>query len=918
MNEPLDIYKVRQATKKVVNRPEWLKEKGFFYSKRYQRNFQVTGILGGKVFFKLDNQIKNEAISVIEEPRTAEESNQKVIDTGLISYPIYRGIAEDYLAELVAIKILPEQSPSFSKIPETIEAELISAISQLGIKQFYSHQTLAWEILKNNGSIVITTPTASGKSMAFMPKVFHEAIANQRSSLLIYPLKALAADQYRKLVEINDRLPAAKQLFIAKCTGDVPKEQRRQYFQGKKTPDLIVASPDVLHHLLYHTGNYRMAIFHDFLARLSTIVCDESHSYISSFGIHFANLLRRLRLAVENKGGDNLRLSWVIATATIANPEELGAIFTGFPTEKLNLIAQSGAKTPQRTFLIMKPQSAPNFATVNLIRDFLGRDLKGLVFVNSRRTAKSIFSILEMEMSGAIWGVELFYGTLTPAARSRLINRLSSGSLRIIITTSALEAGVDLPSLDFVILRGTTSLNSLWQRAGRAGRSTPGLVVLVPDASNHIDYYYAKQPDRLFDSGELVKLQPNYPHILAKHMLCAAAEGGIDHRKVSSFFGKSSELIAEELIQQNQLSFSRNGNLYLKGYPHKEVSLRGIVNEKIQLIDKNNQELIEELTLDLAHREAHKNAIYVTTSESKTVPWKCLELNVKEKTAQLERMTRDDLRTVPDVEIEVKPEKLLEEPKIISTRLEGGNLRLSLWLGTIEEIVSGYKTNQFIYAPVCQNNYCELYKKVQDRRLKHCGLCGGKLKKGLVKEELEEVQFKEKLITSYQAPILRIEVNDKISKEIDSQIQELRARLLKIYGDKENIPELAGSLFEPNVNAVALTLHSLSHMIIKGIPLTFLASDKDVNSLVKNRDNQGNNNANKTVVYLYDNVAEGCGTTEAIFTDWNAVLDKAHQISTHCDCGDIGCPRCLTLHNCPERNQGLSKLLGLNLLEKIV
>ena len=915
-DRPIDIVAIRNAAKKSVSHPDWLREGELVYSSHYKRNLKVTGILGERVFLKLEERIVNEHLSEITHPIL---NNDEGIDCNVINHTLYRSIASDYIDDLAAIRILESIAPNFYPIPKDLDKDLTAALCSLGIKQFYSHQVQSWFVLKTGKSIAIVTPTASGKSMAFMPKVFHEAIVNKRTSLLIYPLKALAADQYRKLVEINDRLPSAKQLFIAKCTGDVPRQKRRQYFQGTRTPDIITASPDVLHYLLFHTNNYKMGLIGDFLSRLSTVVCDESHTYTSSFGIHFANLLRRLRLAVHNKGGKRDRLSWVIATATIANPQELAATFSGLPQEELTLIDKSGAKVPSRTFLIMKPQSAPNFMTAHMIRNFLAYDIKGLVFVNSRRTAKSIFSILQMQMGASLWGVELFYGSLSKAARSRLIDRLSNGSLKIIITTSALEAGIDLPSLDFVILKGTTSLNSLWQRAGRAGRRSPGLVVFIPDASNHIDYYYANQPDRLFEKSELVKLQPNYPNILAKHLLCAGAEGGIYYKDVPKFFGKNSDYIAAELVKQKQLFLSSTGSLWQKGYPHKDVSLRGIINDRIQLIDRDTAETLEELSLDLAHREAFTNAIYITTEEGKTVAWRCKKLDIGEKTASLQRMKRQDLRTVPTVEIKLEPEKLLEEPKTITTSIESANMRLSLWWMTISEVVSGYKEIKLIYGPICQNSFCSLHKLPQNKERLLCPCCGNKLTKFLVEQELQKVDFNSELITSYSAPILKIEINNNLAKVIVSKILGIRKQLLNKYGlNADSVPPIAATIFEAECNSVALALHSLSHMLIKAIPLTFLASDRDVNSLVENRPHTGNNNAHRTVVYLYDTVIEGCGTTEAIFNEWDEIVRKAFNLSSICDCGDLGCPRCLTLHGCPEMNRGLSKLLGMSLLEMLV
>ena len=229
---------------------------------------------------------------------------------------------------------------------------------------------------------------------------------------------------------------------------------------------------------------------------MNSLVCDESHTYISSFGIHFANVLRRLRLATQNSGNIIDRINWVISTATISNPLELASQLTGLCAEQITLIEQSGAKSYDRTLLVLNPQNAPNFTCVNVISSLLNYDLKGLVFVNARHTSKQIFSLLSYHHGGYISSVDLFYGSLRSEQRKERLEKLSRGETKVLITTNCLEAGIDLPELDFVVLRGFSSLNSFWQRGGRCGRKSPGLIIFIPDVHNHIDYYYATQPER--------------------------------------------------------------------------------------------------------------------------------------------------------------------------------------------------------------------------------------------------------------------------------------------------------------------------------------------------------------------------------------------------------------------------------------
>jgi hypothetical protein len=165
------------------------------------------------------------------------------------------------------------------------------------------------------------------------------------------------------------------------------------------------------------------------------VVCDESHTYLSSFGIHFVNLLRRVRLACVNAGQVPKEIKWVISTATISNPLELASQLSGLSPNDITLIYQSGAKAHERTVLVFQPQNSPNFACANLLSSLLNYDLKGLVFVNARRTAKQIFSLLSHHHGGWINNVDLFYGSLKPAQRKKRLEKLSLGRNKIIITT---------------------------------------------------------------------------------------------------------------------------------------------------------------------------------------------------------------------------------------------------------------------------------------------------------------------------------------------------------------------------------------------------------------------------------------------------------------------------------------------------
>ncbi len=934
---------IRKAAKKESHPlPDWLEVGQYVFSTEHQQNVKVLGFLGHIVNCLVLGEPTHIEIDKLS-PSTIEV---KEFDVSKISHLTYASVATEWQTEIKDIQIFPGYDANCSPIPKNLHPSLKQALLQTGINEFYSHQIQAWNELNNEHSICITTPTASGKSNSFIPFAFHQALTKQRTSLFIYPLKALASDQFSKLEKLNQALPSHEQLFIAKCTGDVPLETRKGYFKGVKSPDIIVISPDVLHHLLYHANKSQLILLKDFLSRLNLIVCDESHTYISSFGIHFANLLRRLRLAAQNcgaktdisRGGSgsapvssssevsseparapstgNLieEINWVISTATISNPLELASQLTGLEPNEITLINESGARSYEKTLLVFNPQNSPNFTCTNLISSLLNFDLKGLVFVKARHTSKHIFSLLSYHHGGYISSVDLFYGSLRSEQRKERLEKLSTGETKILITTNCLEAGIDLPELDFVVLRGFSSLNSFWQRGGRCGRKSPGLIIFIPNSNNHIDYYYATQPQRLLSPVEKVKIQPNYPSILSRHLLCAAAEGGMTCEEVPQYFGDKSDLITAELLKQKQLRWSNRQRLCQKGYPHKDVSLRGIQDETISLIDVKTSRKIEEMSLYLAHKECHTGAIYLIAEEGKTHVWRCQKLDLKQKKALVQLEESSDKRTKPDIQLVVEPSYKLEEPKIVNTTIPNGNLRLIFYWGKVKRQVIGFKEVQLVYAPTRINRNCSHYHVPKAPQETRCPGCGWTLKQRLNTQEIEEFEFEQPLETTIEVPMFRIEVNETLAAAITNKAQAIKKALLKTYKDPDDIPHQLSPTFtsEP----VHLALHSLCHLLTKTVPLLFLASHQDLSSYTEQRPaNIGT--SHRTIAYIFDSVHEGCGTTEALVNDWESCVEKALDLATNCDCGDNGCPRCLTEIGCPESNDGLSKLLGLWLLEQI-
>ncbi|MGH2413422.1 MAG: DEAD/DEAH box helicase, partial [Microcystaceae cyanobacterium] len=441
----LDHAALFQASQKVPSSlPTWLEVDQFVYWKEKNSVVRILGYIGRIV--KIDNG--GDTFSVESEQLAQLEPSNHTHDLSAISHLPFRELAQQYLDELGQVRLIGGTEPDLRPLPVAMHPSLQAAFKQVGIEQFYSHQLQAWAELEQGHSLALVTDTASGKSNCFIPMAFQQALSSAKTTLLIYPLKALALDQTEKLVTLNQSLPETLRLKIARCTGDVPLAQRKAYFQGTKCPDVILASPDVLHHLLYRTSSREFELWREFLKRLQMIVIDEAHSYISSFGIHLANVMRRLRLACDYAGGKE-QIQWVVSTATLSNPLELASQFTAQPEEAIALIEHSGARRHERTLLSFKPQAAPNYLVASLVNRLSHLGLKSLVFVNARQSAKALYSLIHVQTKG-LANIDIFHGSLLAAKRHNLLERFSRGDLRTLISTNCLECGIDLPAIDVV------------------------------------------------------------------------------------------------------------------------------------------------------------------------------------------------------------------------------------------------------------------------------------------------------------------------------------------------------------------------------------------------------------------------------------------------------------------------------------
>jgi DEAD/DEAH box helicase domain-containing protein len=733
--------------------------------------------------------------------------------------------------------------------------------------------------------------------------------------LYIFPLKALALDQIRKLHHLVRAIPGSR-IKIGLMTGDTPKEERTKLFIPHP-PNILAVSPDLLHHFLYNVRRRESGQgWRLFLRQLRYVVIDESHSYLGAFGAHFANLMRRLQLAVDAVGGNSDSLQFICSSATIGNPQEMALRLGGRTDQpqRLHLIESSGANSAGRTLLCLAPSSAANVDACKIILSWLQHDLSGIVFCNSRAAVKGLMGLIQREtqrqgFSSRASSVAVFYSSLTSDRRQEIIQKLRTGEIKVIVSTSSLEAGIDLPELDCCLLRGFPgSLMSFWQRVGRAGRKQHGLVIYLPLAQKPIDVYYAKNPEQLLSKQvESAAFNPDYPIILGKHLECGCVESAVSLQELNRRFGYVALAVADSLLQQNKLYLSNNGKLWGKGYPHKDVNIRSTLNTQIKLVDKHTGETIESTSLPLAHREVFPKAIYMVQDEGgELVAYQSVSLDADRGEAVLEYLGKDtDLFTEAESELDIQELSRLTKQKVISTNIKDGRLRLTLVWGEITTAVTGYKLMKRTYGMTCKNQNCANYKKSLEN--KTCPCCRQRLYPAEVNQLQSEVAFNEPLVTKYQAPCVRVEINEALQQALSVQVNQYKKEIAAAFNDFGDIPEQFKALWTSHPDFVAL--HSIQHQIIKAVSLVVLSSSLDVDGMVMPHEGG-------TKGYFFDTCDGGNGAAEAIFSDLPKFATKAYTLADQCNC-EAGCPRCLHSCGCPQHNAGLHKGLGLFLLSSI-
>ncbi len=578
--------------------------------------------------------------------------------------------------QLVARSKERHQDALVEPMPEQLHPELLEALAGAGIEGLYAHQTDALASAYE-GHTIVTTGTASGKSLAFNLPVL-DTLCRDRSAraLYLYPTKALAQDQARALHAL--KLP---HLRAAIYDGDTPKEERRA-IRGRS--NLILTNPDMLH--VGALPNHSQ--WGDLLANLAWVVVDEAHTYRGVFGSHVANVLRRLRRLALAYGTEP---RFMLASATIANPVELAERLVG---DQVRLVARDGAPRAERRIAMWNPplvdertgaRASALGEAADLLADLVESGTRTICFLRSRRGVELIqrFTKLRLEDRGRADLAELvapYRAGYTPMQRREIEQRLMSGELLAVVTTDALELGIDVGELDAAIcvtFPGTVaSLRQMW---GRAGRRKTGLALYVAGA-DALDQYFCRHPDQFLDRPvESAILDHESEEIFLAHLCAAAYELPLSPGD-EEFLGDRWEPAARQLVSMGQLR-ERAGR-YLprgEGYPAARIALRSSSPDSVAVIESEGGEVIGSVETARAHGSVHDGSVYLHMGRSYLVE----QLDLDNRRALVTPFSGDFY-----TQSKRETETFIEE---VADRRELADCLLSFGTVNVTEQVTGYQ-----------------------------------------------------------------------------------------------------------------------------------------------------------------------------------------------------------------------------------
>jgi DEAD/DEAH box helicase domain-containing protein len=799
---------------------------------------------------------------------------------------------------LVTWRTLPARPAQIYPFPDDLPAPIKQTLIAAGIHTLYSHQREAWMHARLGEDIILSTGTASGKTLSYHLPILASLLEDPNArALYLFPTKALAQDQLSNLQSLVSTLET---LNAAIYDGDTPQSARSAI---RKNARVVLSNPDMLHTgILPHHTNWS-----DFFTSLRFVVVDEMHTYRGVFGSHVANVIRRLK-RVANFYGSNPQ--FILASATIGNPRELAEHLI---EEPVHLIDNDGSARGPRHFMIYNPpitdrslglRKSSLLEGVRLAQDLLKQDVQSVVFARSRRSVEIILTYLQGEERGAIKEESLFplssfirgyRSGYLPTQRREIEKGLREGTVKTVVATNALELGIDIGGLGAAILVGYPgTIASARQQAGRAGRGLESAAAVMVVSASPIDQFLAHHPEYFFErSPEQALINPDHLLILLEHLRCAIFE--LPFQKGEGFGSLSGETIDEYLqfMVANREAHESQDKVYWMAdqYPAANISLRSASPQGVVL-----QTILDDrpLTIGTVDGESalwmvHPGAIYLHEAQSFFV----IDLNLEEQIAYLKPI-QSDYYTEPLRSTEVTVLSQTVQAVVpggdkswgelqVTTQVTGfrkrrwythenlGEEPLDLpptdlmttgyWVSLAEETITrlreaGAWTND-------PNSYGPGWSQIRDRvraRDKYtCQVCGA-------------VETNRQHDVHHRVPF----------RAFTSLVEANRL---------ENLTTLCPSCHrkvEQNVR-MRSGLSGLAYVLGNLAPLFLMCDAGDLGMHIEPVENSA---FGKPSIILYDAIPAGIGFSEKLFDMHDELMRRALELVSECPCAD-GCPSCV-------------------------
>jgi DEAD/DEAH box helicase domain-containing protein len=739
----------------------------------------------------------------------------------------------EFAPNIVIERLIPAAGGVFSPFPKDLDVRLGENLKKRGIEKIYTHQAEVWENVKKGRHTVVVTPTASGKTLCYNLPTLDALLKDDKArSLYLFPTKALSQDQQAELNEVVAPAEAAAlNIKVSTYDGDTPDSLR---VSSRDTGRIIISNPDMLHAGIL--PNHPKWI--KFFSNLKYVVIDEAHAYRGVLGSHVANVIRRLKRIAAFYGSAPL---FILCSATIGNPKELAETLTG---EEVTLVDNNGAPRGEKRVILYNP---PLVDRVQGIRRsavdesrrwalaLLKSGIKTILFAHSRIKTEVAASYLNDDLKNIFTGnsrirVEAYRGGLLPNERREIEKGLRDGSIQGVVSTNALELGIDIGGLDASVVAGFPgSFNSFWQQSGRAGRRAGTSVSIFVASAAPIDQFIMEEPGWFFrKSAEEARLDPDNPYILADHVKCACFELPFSPPIETDPFGSGAETVLEYLeeegvVRHTGIAGSGGGGRWHwadRSFPAEGISLRSATADNVVIIDitKGRNKVIGEMDRPSAKELIFENAVYMHRGAQYLVEKldianrKCL-VREAEVNYYTDGLVKTDIKVLTE-----------DESFTISTQV--------------------------------------LFSK---------GVLGDVLVRSQV------AKFKK----------LRFRTNENIGYgDIDLPEEEMQTRALALLFDKETA---GGRALESFDEAAAASVLGGAGTLVKNIaPVYLLCDPRDLGIAERVRDPH----FGVPALYVYDKYPGGTGLAESLAQRAGELFTAAFQALLRCPC-KAGCPSCV-------------------------